>query len=343
MLVGIITNIISIYVFLKKRLRKRKFNLYLLVLTVFELIFCSLLFVDYFFAKLNKDTKFLHDYKEFAGLFFDFTIHTIDSCIVILTLVLSVDRLYAIENPMKIKFFVTYLHAKYVTFVSITFLFVLKLSSFIFCEKMTPHSVVTVWYCALVSPLIFNIIPLFIICALNSTLVIKIIKYYQGNDRDVMMAGVSLSILRLNNQPSRNLSSASRLSKSSFQSQACRPSTSPLCIQSVHKKKKISKSQKSHYLVILASGMWIILSSIVYYTINSYVSLASLDMFSNLLSKKTTRTIQIISSILFNFNHSINFFIYIGFDEEFKSVIRNIFCTKKAILKNENRTKINFF
>ena len=331
MSVGIISNVISLYAFLQKSLLKRKFNWYLLVLTAFELIFCSLLFVDYLFVKVYKQPLFLHDLSEFSLQFFDFTVHTIDSCIVILTLVLSVDRLYAIENPMKIKLFVTCLHAKFVIFFSLTSLIVLKISSFAFCE----YGFKSAWYCALISPLIFNIVPLFIICALNSALVIKMMKYYQlkkGISIGVL-ARESFCLIELKNQTRRNCFTTVQLFKSSFQSHRCRTSASSLWIQSVNNKKKLTKSQKSHYLVILVSGMWIILTSIVYYTFNSYFSLNTLDKVSDFFSLKTARRIQIISSILFNLNHSINFFIYFSFHKEFRNVILNSF-NRKTVSKS---------
>ena len=108
MSIGIIANILCIYVFLQKKLRERKFNSYLLVLTIFELIFCLLIFADYLFFKVYKQSILLHSYTEFLSLAFDFIIHTIDSFISILTLLLSIDRLYAIKKPMKIKFFITH-------------------------------------------------------------------------------------------------------------------------------------------------------------------------------------------------------------------------------------------
>ena len=323
MFVGILANVISLYVFLQRRLRKRKFNWYLLLLTTFELIFCSFLFLDYLFIKIFKQSVLIYEHSK---LVLDFTIHTIDSFIAILTLLSSVDRLYAIGNPMKIKFFATYSKAQFVIFVSITTLFLLKLSSFIFCE--IHFSANTVWYCSLISPFIFNIFPLLIICVLNSLLVFKIKKYHQCNFK----ANIDLLVKR-----------SITIFVSSFQSIRCQSSATSQLNQSFNNKKKLTKSEKSHYFVILVSGMWIILTSIVYYTFNSYFSFIDLGMFSNLFNLKTAMIIQTISSVVFNFNHSINFFIYYCFHEEFKNVLVNIFRRKTALkgTKSTTRRKLN--
>ena len=42
--IGIVGNLISFFVFLNKTLRKRKFNWYLLTLTVFKFVFCLFFF-----------------------------------------------------------------------------------------------------------------------------------------------------------------------------------------------------------------------------------------------------------------------------------------------------------
>ena len=52
MTLGLVLNMLSISTFLQKKLLRRKFNWYLLVLTIFELIFCVTVFIDYVFSKV---------------------------------------------------------------------------------------------------------------------------------------------------------------------------------------------------------------------------------------------------------------------------------------------------
>jgi hypothetical protein len=117
---GIIGNIISIFVFLQKKLLEHKFNWYLLILAIFKLIFCVTLFVDYLFSKIFKEEIFLHDLHETTKQLFDFLIHSSDSCIASLTIILSLDRYHDIKYPMKIKEFITQLHAKKLIIISLT-------------------------------------------------------------------------------------------------------------------------------------------------------------------------------------------------------------------------------
>ena len=132
--VGIVCNIFSIYAFSKKRLRTRKANWYMLVLTAFELLFCFTLFLDYIFAKVYSERIFFHELNELTRILVDFTIHTSDSCIAMLSLLLSFDRLYAIKYPLKIKEFFTNLHAKITIISSVSILIVLNAASFAFCQ-----------------------------------------------------------------------------------------------------------------------------------------------------------------------------------------------------------------
>jgi hypothetical protein len=133
-LVGVICNILSIYAFSQKKLRARKYNWYLLVLTVFELVFCITLFVDYIFAKVYREPIFFHELNEFTRILVDFTIHASDSCTAILSLILSLDRLYAIKYPLDIKQFFTNLHAKITIAASILIFMILNTASFAFCQ-----------------------------------------------------------------------------------------------------------------------------------------------------------------------------------------------------------------
>ena len=110
--IGILGNLISFFVFLNKTLRKRKFYLYLLTLTVFKFFFCLIFFIDFIFVAIHKSGLFLHNIHKIYFIIIDYTIHTIDCCTVVLTMLLSTDRLYAIKKPMEIKEFFTNLHAK---------------------------------------------------------------------------------------------------------------------------------------------------------------------------------------------------------------------------------------
>ena len=83
--IGILDNMISIFVLLQKKLRQHKFNWYLLVVGIFKQFFCITLFVDYLFSKFYKDPIFLHDFSEISSQIIDFTVHTSDSCIAVLT------------------------------------------------------------------------------------------------------------------------------------------------------------------------------------------------------------------------------------------------------------------
>jgi hypothetical protein len=124
---GIIGNILCIIVFSNKKMVIRKFNWYLLILAIIELIYCLIIFIDYLSRILYSSPMMLHDLNIHVNVLIDFLIHMIDSFTTLITIILSTDRLYAIRNPIKIKQFFTNVHKKLLTFVSFSLLILLKI------------------------------------------------------------------------------------------------------------------------------------------------------------------------------------------------------------------------
>ena len=178
MLLGIVGNILSVYVFLQ---RKRR-HFYLLLLASFELVFCVIIFIDYFFRMIYNKSMFLHDLNIFINIIIDFLIHTIDSFTVIITLLLSIDRLYAIQHPIKINYFITKLHPIFLAVSSLLIMVVLRIPSVLLCYENRTSDVNAI-YCTLISPLIFNIIPTILILILNIILIVEIARIYHKRFR----------------------------------------------------------------------------------------------------------------------------------------------------------------
>jgi hypothetical protein len=132
MVIAILGNIVSIYVFLKKSILKKRFNWYLLVSTMLKIIFCTIIMSDYLFAIFQS--HLLHDYNEISRIIIEFSVHTSDSCIRILTVFLSLDRLYAVKYPLDIIEYFTNLHAKLTISLSLLILIVLNILSYSFCK-----------------------------------------------------------------------------------------------------------------------------------------------------------------------------------------------------------------
>jgi hypothetical protein len=301
MSIGIMGNFINLFILAQKRFLRKKFNWYLLVSTIFELIFCLIIFIDYLFS--FNYSHFLHEFNTISRIIIDFSVHTSDSCIGILTLFLSLDRLYAIKYPLDIKEYFTNLHAKLTIGLSLLILIILNILSYSLCE-MNIFTDVHIVYCALVSPLIFNTIPLIIIFCINLILVYEIVIYYkkkQSNgginrsNHELVSTSIELIDLRKNETSIRKTM-----------------------------EKNLSLYQKSHYLVILVSALWSVLTSIPYYSFKSFFLLTESNILKTDFSDSEIYKIQIVSSIFFNFNHCINFFIYISFYDDFRQVLRNL-------------------
>ena len=302
-LVGIVNNAICIGVFSQKKLLLRKFNIYLLVLTIIEIIFCTVLFTDYIFSKFNKQGIFLHDLNKYTRVFISFFAEFSDSCIGILTVILSLDLLYAIKYPLEINDFITHRHARFLIEIS---LIILKTSSFILCEHHVDNDFHVV-YCSFVSPIIFNAVPFITVLAFNSILVKEIISYYRKQAEMKKNLNEGEILLEIYDMKSTN----------SVVRKFC--------------KKEENHSKKSHYIVILVTNIWAILTIIPYYSFNSCFSLMAIDSFSRYFDSKTVIIGQMMASIFFNSNHCINFFIYLGFYDEFRDTLRDfIFYFKKS-------------
>ena len=301
--IGILGNAASAITLFNKTLRKRKFNWYLLTLTVFEFFFCLISFTDYIFI-LNRGI-FLHDLHKISFIIIDFTVHTSDCCVVILTLLLSADRLYAIKNPMKIKEFITNLHAKKTIFLSLLLTISLNVLNYVFCELIIGNKAL-IFYCSIVSPLLFHLLPSLIILILNGMLEKEM--YYANRQT---YSETEIDLLNV-----RTLST-------DFSGKSAKKA--PLVTMRRFNSKESSKFQKSHYVVIFVLSIWTTLTTIPYYLFNSYFSLFQLNFIFIKLNKQTITTIQIISSVFFNSNHCINFFIYLSFYTEFRNILKSAF------------------
>ena len=243
LIIGSLGSMASFWGFMHKNLRNSKFNWYLLTLTVFEFLFCLISLIDYIFSQIHPEGLFLHDLDKIWFMIFDYAIHTIDSCTVVLTLLLSIDRLYAIKNPMKIKEFITNLHAKKTMTVSLIFVVLLKTSSFTFCELNT-----SIVYCQILSPTLFYTIPSITILIINAILAKKMVNINLNVKDTIQMENFNESTtLR------RNAIDVSRHNTQSLNNQ----------MRKFNKRNK-SMAQKSHYIVIFVISLLSTLTSIPY-------------------------------------------------------------------------------
>ena len=329
-LIGIITNAFCFYVFLQKKMKIAKFNWYLLVLAIVELFFCFILFIDYSFQLFNEKKLLLHQFNKVLNLIFDYFVHSLDSYSALITLILSIDRLYAIRNPLEIKFFVTNLHAKLLIFTSLLSILILRIPSVVLCnfeEVSRFHEGVSI--CSVVTPIVFNFLPTILILIINSLLIREIIKSYKNKLEekiDVLYGTQSKKstlelIVFYKNSAHNSFVSVNRFNV-----------------------KPISKTQKSHYFVIVLTSCWLVFSTFFYYTFHAYslVTFSKHDSTNEGMSVKIQQLnkMQNISSMLFNSNHCINFFFYFLFYSMFRDSIYDIF-PKILRLKKKQTSELN--
>ena len=320
MLFGIIANIICICVFLQKKMLKSKYNWYLLVLAIIQFFVCAVLFIDYLFRFIHASNILLRDFNKIFEIIIYFCINTGDSVLVLFYLILSIDRLYCIRNPNKIKTFITQIHAKRLLASTILILIIAKIADFLFCSKIVDENIFTS-YCTLTSPIMFNIGPTAVILLINLILIKEMICYFfYKTDRFIAVGEMNITCQK--NQTKSTISN-------------------PKLIISL----KVNTS-KCHCLIIVALSSWLVLTTIPF-TFSSYYFIFRLDTITNKLALelnlnekiltmdrvRVINGIQTISSIFFYSNYYINFFVYILYDPMFRnSVFKSIFKFFKSII-----------
>ena len=294
--IGILANMFCIGIFAQKDLLKRKFNWYLLILSVFEFIFCSTLSIDYAHRLLNNDFLFLHNVNMINYIIIDFIIHTSDSFTIILTLILSIDRLYAIFYPIKIKHFITNTKSKSLTITSFIIVSLIKVSTSVNCHLCEQNQEACTIYCIVLSPLILNILPVLVISTLNSILIVKIVKY---------------------NAKASNVT-GTRVGRNSVI--AYRP--------------PINNRRKSYHFIIATMALWFLVTNVPYYLVLAYQYRYEITDSNELH----------LTSILFNLNHCVTFFIYVCFHDVFRKNFFQLFsiCKLTSSSKDGSGSCLNF-
>ena len=202
-IVGLIDNIVCIYIFLQRKMIKIKFNWYLLILAIFHLLFCFILFLDYlFWLVCRRNPVFLHDLKGFRNGITDHSLHFIDSYVTIITMILSIDRCQAIKNPTQIRKLLTYVHSKRLLSLTLILLIVLKIPCIVL-ENGNSESNIKITFCKIISPSVLNLFPALIILTANMLLVFKITEFYGSLRRNSWFASFRSSI-RSSNVSKRN-------------------------------------------------------------------------------------------------------------------------------------------
>ena len=304
---GLLTNTICIFGYYHKSMRNNKFNWYLLSIACFELIFCVIHLIDYLYQMFDSNSLYLQDLNNYTSAMFDILIHFIDSFVIVIIFILSVDRLIAVKNPFEIRNSLTYKYAPQILSIAILSLIFLKIPNIFFCYFKTENNI-NLLYCLIISPFLFNIIPIISTLFITSVLVFERINYYRilGKERSALSHSIQRRA-KLTNTKFNNSQDEENLLILNIRLNG--PQSQPL-----------SGQDKSQHYITIFSALWLILTTMPYYSTNLFFLSNSLNLDYlnfNEISKK-----QIIFSILFNSNHCIiHFLIYIYFNLEFRNIV----------------------
>jgi hypothetical protein len=350
--IGFFGNLISMLTFLNKKLLMNKFNWYLLIVSVFKQVFCLTLFIDFVFSKIDVKEIFLHDFNKITNKIIDFSIHTSDSCIAFLTIFISLDRIGLLKNRSKINEFITRVQIKFLITTSLSGVILLKALNLFVCDldiQNTKHAL----YCTIVSPFVFNLFPYIVILILN--IISLFLKFCFYKNQKIVTNNLAkkslLTILELQEirrkskveleeiVPIKQKSLPKQYSSNrKFSIQTHSTNEEILKLKDLKKMSLIQISSQCsrtldkynyegkilHFLIIIISTIWSILTRILYFSLNSYFILFQL----NFLKLETAVMLQIVSSVFYNLNHSLNVFVYFSFYENFRAILIDNFLSK---------------
>ena len=337
MILGVIGNSLCAFVFAQGRMRKYKFNWYLLILSIFELLFCLLLSIDYVGKILHLKNILFYELDSVVEKVFDALIHTSDCFVAIITIILAIDRYYTIKNRAKIKSFLTNSQTGVLLVSTSLSLVLIKVIEFLLCYQMK-EKYVFIFYCGTISPIIFNILSVLTVLVINLLLVKEIISYYY--DESDPPTGTNTP------RCSRSSNSMHVIYKNNYQLEHA-------LIKKVRRfsRQTLNNTEKSHFIVIIVLSVWLVLTTIPYYTINIYYTSLfrqysmhqeNLNTSKQIVDKMQSISIkQSISSIFLNSNHCINFFVYFFNYSMFKDCLCKLFhCSYDFDFKKRDSVRI---
>jgi hypothetical protein len=134
MLFGIVGNLVCMCVLVQKKLLGRKFNCYLLILSLADFVFSVIVFINYCIIFHNPN-RAIFDLSWLTCHFTDYVIHTIDAFCVAITLIVSIDRFYAIIQPIKNKTLITNRYPKQISLACLILMLVLHSPGVLFSQR----------------------------------------------------------------------------------------------------------------------------------------------------------------------------------------------------------------
>lgn len=284
---GLLGNTLCILILSRKTLIRRKFNWYLLILAVDELIFCLSYFINNFlliFFSIN-----IFEFSMLVGSLYSLFIAFIDFFSIWITLLSSIDRYYAIKYPLKKRNFLLHKHSKLVTML------VFAMTFMIHCIGTLPEALINeesefyrfaILFGYVITPILLGLIPVLAIILLNTLLAMNVLNYEK------------------NNRHFKNAVNLIELAKKRV----------PQHHQHVHNRRKISKRQKSYVFILIALALLVLAVNIPFYIV---------DGLSFLIFKKLS-DYSVVVSIIFISSHASNIFIYICFHNAFRIYLFNI-------------------
>lgn len=107
MLIGLSSNFLCLLVFCNRKLLAKKFYYFLLSRIVIDFLFCAIVLINYT-VYILVPPNLIYDMSYLTCFYIDFIVESLDVFTVLMTFMMSIERLIAVALPLKLREFVTH-------------------------------------------------------------------------------------------------------------------------------------------------------------------------------------------------------------------------------------------
>nr|QVK45819.1 G protein-coupled receptor [Proales similis] len=345
MLLGLACNLLCVAGLSRRRVLKARFNVYLLMVAFADLVFCALVAANYTIM-LQTGSRALYDTCWLACNVTDYAIGSLDSFSVLITLLVSLDRLNAIKRPLKRRFSVLFLRPWLVGTVSALAIVLIRLPDALAnprfyadeyvptvnrlrLQNMTEAEAAQRLELARQIDLLLAAQPR---CRVQSVEQLGHLRnsfniiYSNGVVPICLNALPAFAILAVN----LNLLAHLRAYERKLHRKSGSGSIAASLRRSTQQSQASQSNQRTHVATIVALSFWMFASCTPYYALVLIHWLYSAVLGLEASLPDYFRNVQAVSSFFFNSNHFINLFIYLLFHNSFRRCLFSMFRRRRS-------------
>lgn len=371
---GILTNILCTTIFLQKQLINRKSIFYLIFLSLSDLMYNFVSLIPEFLIDINLFEYDIFKKSNIGCFFYDFRVTLFHFYSVLLTLFVTIERFHHIFHPLKLNnIFEDKKYLSVIAMLVLSLILAIPHGILMVYNKdendcdahqffktnffntgLTYYQL----YFTFTEPVLVWFIPGLVILILNACVIYKIIQTSNKKGLQVLSFGKKIKKLDISNSNLKQsvLIEEEKCNKIEFTVKNESDKADEQLLQSkvklnkndnkINANKKIKANQISHYITIIVLGFYFITTTIPYVILLSLQNNLTLKLNYHFLTKQdylndplwirygTFRDINSFGKLFFVSNHSINFFFYCIFNQNFRHHFFQLFIKANRKIKS---------